>query len=99
MNKDMSSVLSIKVNIAGRNYPLTIERDEEEVVRRAAQSINENIKKLQANYAVRDIQDLLAMTSLQFSTDLLTQTKSIQVEQDEKEIKKLAQKINMFLNK
>lgn len=69
---DMSE-LSIKVTIAGRTYPLTIERAEEEKIRKAVSRINENIKHLQDNYAVKDTQDLLAMTALQFSTqnDLL----------------------------
>ena len=67
------SELSIKVTIAGRTYPLTIERAEEEKIRKAVSRINENIKHLQDNYAVKDTQDLLAMTALQFSTknDLL----------------------------
>jgi len=67
------SELSIKVTIAGRTYPLTIERSEEEKIRKAVSKINDNIKNLQDNYAVKDTQDLLAMTALQFSTqnDLL----------------------------
>ncbi len=67
------SELSIKVTIAGRTYPLTIERSEEERIRKAVSEINDNIKNLQDNYAVKDTQDLLAMTALQFSTqnDLL----------------------------
>ena len=64
------SDLSIKVNIAGRIYPLTIKRNEEHAVRRAAKEIETNIKNLQDNYAVKDKQDLLAMTALQISTEL-----------------------------
>ena len=60
--------LSIKIVIAGRNYPLTINEGEEEVVRKAVEDINTNVQKLQENYAVKDMQDLLAMTSLQLST-------------------------------
>ena len=59
--------LSIKVVIAGRNYPLTIMQDEEEKVRNAVQLINTSIKNLQENYAVKDMQDLLAMTALQLA--------------------------------
>ncbi len=59
------SELSIKVIIAGRTYPLTIDREEEQVVRAAANQINEAIKALQESYAVRDSQDLLAMAALQ----------------------------------
>ena len=54
--------LSIKVTIAGRTYPLTIDRSEEEKIRVAVSKINDNIKDLRDNYAVKDTQDLLAMT-------------------------------------
>jgi cell division protein ZapA len=65
------SELSIKLNIGGRVYPLTIDRSEEEVIRKAAKEIEENMRVFQANYAVKDKQDLLAMTALQMSTQLL----------------------------
>jgi len=92
------STLSINVNIAGRSYPLTIERAEEEAIRKAADAINKNIKDLQSNYAVRDMQDLLAMTSLQFTTELQKKTKSVEHEKNELEIVELDQKIKLFLN-
>lgn len=60
--------LSIKVVLAGRTYPLTINEGEEEKVCTAVESINRNIKMLQDNYAVKDMQDLLAMTALQLAT-------------------------------
>lgn len=62
------SKLSIKVVLAGRNYPLTINEDEETRVREAVQKINNSIKRLQENYAVKDMQDLLAMTALQLAS-------------------------------
>lgn len=59
---------SIKIVIAGRSYPLTINESEEEVVLKAVEDINSNIQRLQSSYAVKDMQDLLAMTSLQLAT-------------------------------
>jgi cell division protein ZapA len=59
---------SIKVILAGRNYPLTINEGEEDVVQEAVDGINNSIKRLQENYAVKDMQDLLAMTALQLAT-------------------------------
>ena len=69
--------LSIKVNIGGRVYPLTIDPKEEESIRKAAETINANVKELQENYAVRDTQDLLAMTALQFATEVTKENKSV----------------------
>lgn len=60
--------LSIKVVIAGRNYPLTVNEEEAEKVKAAAAAINNSIKRLQESYAVKDMQDLLAMTALQLAT-------------------------------
>ncbi len=60
--------MSIKVVLAGRNYPLTINEGEEDKVREAVADINNSIKRLQENYAVKDMQDLLAMTALRLAT-------------------------------
>jgi cell division protein ZapA (FtsZ GTPase activity inhibitor) len=65
------SEISIKVSIGTRTYPLSVNPDEEELIRAAARNVNENIKVLQDNYAVKDIQDLLAMTALQMATQVL----------------------------
>jgi hypothetical protein len=62
------SKVSLKVVVAGRTYPLTVQESEVERVQRAADDINKAIKQLQENFAVRDMQDLLAMTALQLST-------------------------------
>lgn len=60
--------LSLKVVVAGRTYPLTVNHGEEAKVTKAAEDINRAIKMLQDNYAVKDMQDLLAMTALQLAT-------------------------------
>lgn len=60
--------LSLKVVVAGRTYPLTVNHGEEAKVAKAAEDINKAIKMLQDNYAVKDMQDLLAMTALQLAT-------------------------------
>ena len=59
--------LSIKVSIGGRTYPLTIQRDEEEIIRKAAKKVEDTLLQFQQNYAVRDKQDLLAMVALQMA--------------------------------
>ena len=64
--------VSLKVVIAGRTYPLTIKGEEETAIREAADRINTNIQKLQSSYAVKDMQDLLAMTTLQIAVQMKT---------------------------
>lgn len=63
--------LTISVIIADRPYRLTIKRDEEETIRRAANKINETIKHYSKNYAFNDKQDLLAMVALENTTNAL----------------------------
>ncbi len=60
--------LSLKVVVAGRTYPLSVDESEEQRVQKAAADINKAIKLLQDNYAVKDMQDLLAMTALQLAS-------------------------------
>lgn len=77
------SEISIKVNIGTRTYPLTVKPEEEDIIRQAAKNINDSIKKLQENYAVKDIQDLLAMTALQLATQQLTKKTTVVPENTE----------------
>ncbi|MVZ65070.1 cell division protein ZapA [Sphingobacterium sp. DK4209] len=70
--------ISIKINIADRVYPLRVDTEEEEVIRYAAKLINEKIKELQDNYAVRDKQDLLSMCVLQYATGMIKAEKNAQ---------------------
>ena len=62
---------SVKVTIAGRTYPLTVDAKEEQSVLDAANRINERVEQLEKTYLVKDKQDLLAMTALQFASKYL----------------------------
>jgi cell division protein ZapA (FtsZ GTPase activity inhibitor) len=64
----MSEKLKIKLSIANRVYPLTIESSQEEGLRKAAKNIEAMIKQFEQSYSVRDKQDVLAMCALQFAT-------------------------------
>jgi cell division protein ZapA (FtsZ GTPase activity inhibitor) len=67
------SEVSIKVSLGNRTYPLSVNAGEEELIRAAAHEVNESLRALQENYAVKDIQDLLAMTALQMATQMISQ--------------------------
>jgi cell division protein ZapA len=56
---------NIKVFIAGRPYSISVKRDEEEVVRKAADLLNKTIKDYSNSYEYKDQQDLFAMVALQ----------------------------------
>ena len=80
------SELSIKVVIWGRTYPLTINREDEEKIRKSVSEIENNIKNLKENYAVNDMQDLLAMTALEYANDSVTKNNSVEFEKLSKQI-------------
>ncbi len=66
----MSEKLKIKISIADRVYPLTIDPEQEEGLRKAAKNIEKLIKQFEQSYAVRDKQDVLAMCALQFASQV-----------------------------
>jgi cell division protein ZapA len=70
----MSESLKIKVNIANRTYPLTIDRKDEEQVRKAVVIIRQAVERFEEKYAVSDKQDALAMTALQMANQMLSKT-------------------------
>lgn len=69
---------SVKITIAGRVYPIKVDAAEETFVHDAAKRINDRVSQLEKGFVVKDKQDLLALTALQFATQYLeAQTKVI----------------------
>lgn len=66
----MDEKLKIKISIADRIYPLTVDMAQEEGLRSASKKIDVMIKQFEENYAVRDKQDVLAMCALQFASQV-----------------------------
>ncbi len=50
----MSDNVSIKVNIAGKEYPLKVSSSEEQDVKDVELEIKDKLKILQSNYGVKD---------------------------------------------
>ena len=93
----MAKNLKIKVNIADRVYPLTIQNEgEEEGVRLAVKKISELIKNFEKNYQVRDKQDMLAMCALQFASQ--QEVKNVYDDLDTKEIENKLHHMTLMLN-
>lgn len=93
--------ISIKINIADRVYPLKVNMDEEEIVRKAAKLINDRIKEYQENYSVKDKQDLLAMSLLFYATASLRAEKQLSEQGSEfsEKIYQLDQLLSDFFKK
>jgi len=59
-----ADVYRITIKIAGRNYPLNVSPSDEETLRKVGKSIEAMVKDFEANFAVKDKQDALAMCAL-----------------------------------
>lgn len=88
----MDDKLRIKISIADRVYPLTVDMSQEEGLRSASKKIDVMIKQFEENYAVRDKQDVLAMCALQFASQL--EQKQIDSSTDNVEANERLKKIN-----
>lgn len=97
----MDNKLKIKLSIADRVYPLTVELSQEEGLRSASKKIDAMIKQFEENYAVRDKQDVLAMCALQFAAQVeqKLQENTIDGSQAINRLKNLNQLLDQHLNK
>jgi cell division protein ZapA len=95
----MDDKLSIRVNVADRYYPLKVESENEERIRKAARLINEKVLQYKQRYVDKDIQDFLAMAALQYVIRL------IEIEDKEGDttleegLKELNEKVTLCLSK
>jgi cell division protein ZapA len=94
----MKKQISVKIPVGGRIYPLTIAMEEEESIRKAAREIDETIKKLRATYAVRDTQDLLAMTALQAVSELKNDSSDDELSQCLESLKQIDNQLDDLLD-
>lgn len=93
----MAEKLKIKITIADRVYPLSIQNaNEEEGMRKAAKKIGELVTKFEKNYAVSDKQDVLAMCALQFAS--LLEIEAIEKEDENVLVSEKIEKINKLLD-
>lgn len=75
--------IRVKIKIAGRIYPLTIDPEEEKAVRDAGKEINRLIDDFEKRYAVTDRQDAIAMAALQIASKKRMNSKSESIHQEE----------------
>ena len=90
-------MLSIKVQIAERFYPLKIKQQDEEKIRKAANLINDKVLQYQQRYTDKDAQDFMAMAALQFVINLLDCEQQQNVVSLEKELGILSNELDELL--
>ena len=66
-----SNEIKVSIIVAERNYRLTIDKADEEKVRRAADMINERVKEFKRVYTDKDYLSLVSMACIQFATSVV----------------------------
>ena len=95
----MDDRLSIRVNVADRYYPLKIERQDEEKIRRAARMINEKVLQYKQRYTDKDVQDFLAMAALQFVIKVIDNEEMDDMSPVFDGVKEIISELNEYINK
>ena len=93
----MDDMLSIKVQIAERFYPLKIKRQDEEKIRKAARLINDKVLQYKQRYTDKDTQDFMAMAALQFVISLIDCEQQQNVVSLEEELGSLSSELDELL--
>jgi cell division protein ZapA (FtsZ GTPase activity inhibitor) len=94
----MDEEFSINVTIADRRYPMRINRNEEEKIRKAAKIINERILQYQQRYLGKDNQDCLAMSALQFVLQIMDLMDQTNTDQSMKQIEEINKQLTRYLD-
>jgi cell division protein ZapA len=94
----MDDKFSIRVNVADRYYPLKVERENEEKIRKAARMINEKVLQYKQRYTDKDVQDFLAMAALQYVIKLTEQEEKLENDYLPDALRELIQKIDSVLD-
>ena len=94
----MTDKLSIKIKIDGREYPLKVERNDEEKYRKAAKIINDIILQYRQKYSNSSTQDFLAMTAFQFVLKTIELEEKVDRSPLFDELKKLDEELSDYLS-
>ena len=94
----MDDKFSIRINVADRYYPLKVERENEEKIRKAARMINEKVLQYKQRYTDKDVQDFLAMAALQYVIKLTEEEEKLENDYLPDALKELIQKIDSVLD-
>jgi cell division protein ZapA len=94
----MDEKLSIKINIAGKFFPLKISLQEEEAIRKAAKLINDKLTEYRQKYAQAEISDLLSMTALHFATQYIEAGSEGKFDELTQEIENINNDLNEYIS-
>lgn len=89
--------IKIRIEIAEKPYSLTILRQEEEIVRRAAKRIKERIEELKRKYEA-SLVDYLAMVAFGISLDNENNIEKLSLSAESRKIDELASELEEYID-
>ncbi|MDL2299602.1 cell division protein ZapA [Bacteroides sp. OttesenSCG-928-E20] len=95
----MDDQIKINLQIADNNYPLTIKRSDEEMVRKAAKQVNLKLNKYRVRYPTLGLEKVLGMVAYDLSLKILKlEDKNDTVPYTEK-MKELTEELEEYLER
>ncbi|MDR2938635.1 MAG: cell division protein ZapA [Prevotellaceae bacterium] len=94
----MDEKLSIRVNIAERYYPLKVDRNDEEKMRRAVKFINEKVLSFKQRHGDKDVQDWLSMACMFFALKVVESEADQDLELAVRGMRDLDKKLSEYLD-
>jgi cell division protein ZapA len=92
--------VTVNLNIAGRNYPLKVNKEDVAKLNEAERVINAKLDLYEKSFSVKDKQDLLAMCIINFASESIGKQAEIQdYENIALQLKDTEQYLNSYLNK
>lgn len=93
----MNDKIKINLQIADTNYPLTINREEEQMIREAAKQVNLRLNKYREVYRGLETEKVIAMVAYQFSLEKLRLEKRNDTGPYVEKVKELSDLLEEFL--
>ena len=92
--------VTVSLNIAGRNYPLKVNKEDVPKLNEAEKMIKDKLELYEKSFSVKDKQELLAMCIINFATEFLLKQSEISDYQNiALQVKDTEQFLNTYLNK
>ncbi|WP_321479334.1 cell division protein ZapA [uncultured Bacteroides sp.] len=95
----MNDKIKINLQIADSNYPLQIDREEEEVVREAAKQVNIRLNAYRTHYKNLNPEKIIAMVAYEFSLENIKQRQRNDTKPYTEKIEELTELLEEYFRK
>jgi cell division protein ZapA len=91
MNREQEKI-KIHINLAGRQYPIKVLPQQEEIIRKAGKFLEKRINEVEKIFEISDIQDILSIILIEIASELL-----LEKENNKKQSQLIHEKMDQLL--